>query len=170
MSLDVLKQNLGLGYRGNKFVASFAPKGASLDGNVISALCKVASLPSKTIGSVEVHSQGHKMTLAGEAQFEGTYSMTFWNTPNLNIRSVIIDWMDIIDSVQTGERSVTQNDDYMSFLEIKPLDTSSNEVIEVYTFKNAFPTELAEVALDTSSVDEITEQEVTFAYSHWVKS
>lgn len=162
MSLETLKSTLGLGARANKFRVSLPYGGTDMD-----VLAKASSLPDVTLGTIEVWHKGRKMLVAGEAQYSGTWDVTFYNTDTMDIRQIFIDEIDKIDSYATEIKSVTSNLDYMKDLEVSQLD-SQDQVTKTYRLYNAYPTVISSVEYGSDTADTITEFTVTFAYSHWL--
>jgi hypothetical protein len=165
MSLEMLKDTLGLGARANKYRISLNVA----DGQIEDVLCKATSLPDLTLGTVEVWNQGRKMFLAGETQFAGTWDVTFYNTSGLELRSVFIAKIETIDSYKTAQKSVSSNSEYMMDISVSQLDSLNNETAQ-YTLHNAFPTVISAVDLAADTADSVTEFTVTFAYSHWTQT
>jgi hypothetical protein len=162
MSLETLKSTLGLGARANKFRVQLPYGGSDMD-----VLAKASSLPDVTLGTIEVWHKGRKMLVAGEAQYSGTWDVTFYNTDTMDFRQVFIDEIDRIDSYATEVKSVTSNLDYMKDLHVSQLD-SYDQVTKTYTLYNAYPTVVSSIEYGSDTADTITEFTVTFSYSHWL--
>ena len=161
MSLETLKSTLGLGARANKFRVQLSYGGSDMD-----VLAKATSLPDVTLGTVEVWYKGRKMLVAGEAQYAGTWDVTFYNTAEMDLRQVFIKEIERIDSYVTEVKSVTSNLEYMKDLYVSQLD-SQNQPTKTYTLHNAYPTVVSSVEYGSDTADTITDFTVTFAYSHW---
>lgn len=162
MSLDLLKSTLGLGARANKYRVSL-PYNSMQEMDV---LAKATSLPDVTLGTIEVWHRGRKLLVAGEAQYAGTWDVTFYNTEDLNLRDIFVQEIERIDSYLTEQKSVGNNADYMKNLNVLQLDSKNNVTREFVLF-NAYPTVVSTVDLASDSADTISEFTVTFAYSHW---
>ena len=88
---DSLRQRLGLGARANKYLVEIVPpRGGEVavagqsnvdlsDPGKIVAFCKGTSVPSREMGIAEVWIQGRKIPIPGDAQFAGTWDLTFYN-------------------------------------------------------------------------------------------
>jgi hypothetical protein len=161
MSLETLKSTLGLGARANKFLVQLNYGDTDMD-----VLAKGTTLPDVTLGTVEVWFKGRKMTIAGEAQYSGTWDVIFYNTDDLKFRQIFIDEIAKIDSYDSEVKSVTSNLDYMKDLHVSQLD-SLNQPTQSFTLHNAYPTVVSSIDLSSETADTITEFTVTFAYSHW---
>ena len=170
--LEDLRTTLKMGSRGNKYKVFMPIKVGGASGEkVIDTLCKGGAIPAKSMGQIEVWTQGRKLIVAGDATFENTWSLTFWNTQDHKLRTEFDTWMSAIDDMDNHKRSVTDHNGYMSQgAKIQQLDTSTNDPTAEYTFYNLFPTSISAVEMADDQQDTITEFSVDFAYSHWVRT
>jgi len=169
--LQELKDNLKLGSRGNKYKVMLAAPQGPTDDFVINTLAKGGAIPAKTIGTIEVWSQGRKLVIAGDASYENTWSLTFYNTQDHALRSGFDKWMTFIDSVDTHSRAATSHSDYMAEgAQIQQLNTSDNSVMAVYNFYNLWPTNISSIDMADDQQDTVTEFTVEFAYSYWKRT
>jgi len=171
--LQELKTTLAMGARSNKYkviltlpsAVGTAPAEAELN-----ALCKGASIPAKSIGQIEVFSQGRKLVMAGDAEFENTWSLTFYNTQDHNLRSAFIAWMDFIDNFNDEIRGADSNANYMvEQAQVHQLNTTDNSTTASYMFYNLWPTNISAIDVADETNNEISETTVDFAFSHWTK-
>lgn len=173
MSLQKLKSTLGMGARANKYRITFGGAPVTLpSGDIIDTLCKGGSIPAKTIGTIEVFSQGRKLMLAGDASFENTWTLTFYNTQDLAIRKAFEDWMTFIDDFENHSRGASNdNNSYMSTgTRVAQLSTNDNSTVTAeYEFHNMFPTNVSAVDLADETNDAVSEFTCDFAYSHWIR-
>jgi len=170
-AINNLKTTLAMGARANKYRVQIAAPLGPTDDTIIDTLCKGGDIPGKTIGQIEVYNQGRKVVLAGDAEFESEWTLTFWNTQNHDTRGQFIDWMTFIDSVETHSRGAGTHDDYMSSgAMIHQLNTSDNSVTASYQFNDLWPNNIGSIAMADETQDEIEEYEVTFSFSYWTKT
>jgi len=163
--LNNLKNTLGVGSRANKYKIKI---NQFIDSASASILCKAASFPSKTMGQIEVMNLGRKIILAGDAQFEHTWDLTFWNTQDHNIRQQFDAWMTSIDDVENDVRALENPDDYMTTAEVDQISATDGTSSTIgYTFYNLFPVSISNVDFSSDSADTITEFTVTLAFSHF---
>jgi len=169
--LQELKTTLSMGARTNKYkIMLAAPIGPTND-FLIDTVGKGGAIPSKSIGTIDIHTQGRKLVVAGDATFENTWSLTFWNTEDLALRKAFDTWMLFIDNMDTHSRGASGHTDYMTDgAQIWQLSTIDNSVKAKYNFYNLWPTNISAIDMADDSNDTISEFSVDFAYSHWVRT
>lgn len=160
-AISDLKTKLGAGLRLSKYQVSINTPN-NLDN--IDTLCKATSFPQKTIGQVEVWSQGRKAMLQGETEYDHTWDVTFYETANHTLREEFIAWMQMIDN--TKENSHT--DGYMDTAKISQLDGQGNITAE-YEFANLWPQVVSTIEMGDDTVNTIGEFTVTFSFDYWEK-
>jgi len=170
--LNELKNTLGMGARVNKYKVMLAAPVGPNDDVKIDVLCKGSSIPAKTIGQIEVWNQGRKVIIAGDAQFENAWSLTFWDDQTLSLRKSFDDWLLFIDNFDEHSRGLS--DDHNSYMtsaaKVQQLSTIDNSVTAEYTFYNMWPTGISSIDLADESIDTLAEFTVDFAFSHFVRT
>ena len=164
MVLNELKAQLGLGARTNKYkVAIHSPIGGL---EKVDLFCKTANMPGRSFADISVWVQGRLVTIAGDAQYEGTWSATFMDTEFHSLRKEFLAWMDYIDNVKKHRRITTGAPDYMGVVIIQQLSSVNNKATVQQNLMNAYPKSISEITYsdDNSSIAEFT---VEFNYSHW---
>jgi len=169
-TLALLKKELGMGARGNKYriqlAAPLGPKGDEM----IDTLCKAGSIPAKTIGVIPVWSQGRQLQIAGDAAYEMAWNLTFWNTQDHALRDMFDQWLLAIDDMESHVRTVADHASYMADkAQVHQLNTIDNNITATYEFRNLWPTGISSIDLADDAQDAITEFSVDFSFSHWVK-
>lgn len=167
--LQDLKNAIGPGARANKYRVLFeipdaVPKTAS--SSTFDILCVSASMPSRTIGTIEVHNQGRSLVLPGDSQYSKSWSLTFYSTEEHNIRRAMLEWMRSIDHFQDNMHSGVPAA-IMTDMKIEQLDSAGNPTVRA-TLHNCFPTEVGELSYGDDQSDSILQVSVTFAFSDWV--
>lgn len=170
--INELKKTLGLGARGNKYKVEMTSPTGSVDGRKLTTLCKGGSIPEITMGAIDVHCGGGRLfKVAGDVSYAGSWTLTFLNTQDHQLRKEFEEWVAFMDNFESNSRKVTDggsHDDYMTqTAKIHQLDTSDNSTMAEYQFYNMFPINIGEVELSSESTDTITEFTVEFAYSHY---
>lgn len=167
-TLSTLKSRLGLGARTNKYKVLINPiAGGSAE--MLNTLVKSASIPSRSFTDVQVIIQGKPITIAGEAQYEGSWSVTFYDTQDHDIRSAIIAWMDYIDDFNSVTRGASNASSYLTTAAVQQLDTSNNNVTAEYTLYNVYPKSISDTQLSDDSTG-LVEFSVDFSFSSWRKT
>jgi hypothetical protein len=168
--LQELKTALAMGARGNKYRVMLAAPVGPNDDQLIDTVCKGGSIPAKTIGQIEIWTQGRKLVVAGDATFENAWNLTFWNTQDMALRYAFDKWLTFIDDMETHSRGATDHISYMTeTANISQLNTTSNEITATYEFRNLWPTGISAIDMADDQQDTITEFSVDLAYSHWVR-
>lgn len=164
-----LKSALGSGARSSKYRVNFSvPASVKTTSNLqnVDILCKATSFPSMTIGQIEVFNQGRKLIIPGDTSYTTTWTVTFYNTEDHNLRRDLIEWMRSADDFQNNSHSGNP-DSIMGELGITQLDSKGNPTT-TYTFHNVFVQEVAEISVGDDQVDAIQEFDVTFSFTDWV--
>ena len=127
-------------------------------------LCKATSMPTQTIGSVDVPFRGRILKVAGDRTFE-PWSVTVINDEKFNIRAVFEKWGDLINGLHDGVGYVNPNS-YMGSGTITQLSrTVGNEeekILQQYKCQDIWPSEIGSIDLSYESSDAIEEFTVTF--------
>ena len=170
-TLQKLKTTLAMGARGNKYKIMLAAPVGPTDDELIDTVCKGGAIPAKTIGQIEVWTQGRKLVVAGDATYENAWNLMFWNTQDLALRNSFDKWLLFIDDMEAHSRGANDHTSYMTeSAKIEQLNTSDNTVTATYEFRNMWPTGISAIDMADDQIDTITEFSVDFAYSHWVRT
>ncbi len=182
---DFKSQLRGGGARPNLFkvdLGDFGGQGASDLGWVPNAqdefqfLCKATSMPTQTIGSVDVPFRGRILKVAGDRTFE-PWSVTVINDESFNIRKSFEKWSQAINNLATGVGEVDPGA-YMGRGQIRQLsrsatvagatggtatfDSGDQKVVHEYQVEDIWPSEIGSIDLSYESSDAIEEFTVTF--------
>ena len=170
-NIDDFKANLaGGGARPNQFRVTITPPSGIATGlNVRNAsfLCKSSNLPGQTLGEIPVPFRGRNIYIAGDREFE-TWTTTFLNDTNFNIRNAIELWMNGINDL-ANNTGVINSADYQSDLTIEQLDRDDT-TLKTYIFRNAYPLTLGQIDVAYETTNAIEEFEVTWRYQHFEAS
>lgn len=94
----------------------------------------------------------------------GNVVVTFTDDDFNSIQSYYNDWM--LNKIYTSD-GFKYKEDYARVLVIEKRDRSDNTTM-TYELQNAFPIELADVALTTSASNTLSTLSVTFTYDYWI--
>jgi hypothetical protein len=128
-------------------------------------LCKAASFPDKSIGTMDVWIQGRKLPLPGDTTFPESWDIEFYNTADHKIRQMFIAWMDKIDNYETNSHTCNPSM-FMVDAEVMQLDCDGN-VIAGYQFHNMFPSDIGNIDLNGETPNSIQSFKVALKFSHW---
>lgn len=165
-SIDAFKAKLtGGGARANLFQVTLNfPGFAGGNSELASFMIKAASLPSSTVGKIDVPFRGRVLKIAGDRTFDA-WSVTVINDVNMPIRNALERWSNgIANHVANTGRSNPR--DYMVDLAVAQLD-KSGKVSKSYIFRGAFPTTISPIELSNDSTDQIEEFTCDFEYQYW---
>ena len=127
-------------------------------------LCKATSMPTQTIGSVDVPFRGRILKVAGDRTFE-PWSVTIINDEAFNIRSVFEKWGDKINGLHDGV-GLVEPQSYMGNGTVAQLSRSQGgetaKTLQSYMVQDIWPSEIGSIDLSYESSDAIEEFTVTF--------
>lgn len=165
---DFKAQLIGGGARANQFrvelsFPSFVTAGALVGLNT-QFLCKAAQLPASTIDNIPVMYRGRAVNIAGERTF-APWTVSVYNDTTFSIRNALEVWSNGV--LQMGSTNGRVNPrDYQVDLLVHQLDRNG-ATVKTYKFIDAYPTEIAPIALDYETTNQIETFDVTFTYNYW---
>lgn len=130
-------------------------------------MVKASSLPSSTLGMIEVPYFGRKVKIAGDRTFE-EWSVTIINDEDFLVRNAMEQWMNAINSHEGNIREfgAASPNLYKSQAQITQFSKTGVPVRE-YSFNGLFPTSISAIETNWETVDQIEEFTVTFQYDYW---
>ena len=161
--INNLRANLLDGLRTTKYEVQIT--NASGAGTVTDAtlMAKATSFPAKSIGQVEVWSQGRKVMLQGDTEFEHTWDVTFYEDEAHTLRSGFLAWQKEIDDAD-GNTHVNNSS---SSAKVLQLSSNGNESTKSYNFINIWPQSVSSIEMSDESVNTVGEFTVTFSFDSW---
>ena len=166
--IQQLKTQLGMGARANKYRIILAGlKG--VDDIMVDTFAKSTAIPGRSFSDIEVRNQGRLTTVMGNAQFDGTWSVTFMDTEDHTLRKAFLSWMEYMDSVISHTKGPFTHIEYMTTSILEQLSTIDNSVKATYTFENVYPKSISDSSVSDDSQD-LIEFTVEFNYSSWAVS
>ncbi len=135
-------------------------------------LCKAASLPASTIGTIEIPFRGRQLKVAGDRTFE-EWSLTIINDTDFSIRNAFEEWANLINAHvanvgPSGLNSYIQQAQVEQFTREGPsLNPTS---LKTYLFEGCWPSAVSAVDLSYESTDAIEEFTVTLQYQYWTSN
>ena len=136
-------------------------------------LCKATSMPTQTVGSVDVPFRGRILKVAGDRTFE-PWSITVINDTDFMIRNAFERWSNLMNKHEDNS-GLTDPTSYQQDLYVRQLGrsglTGSNPssdsqlpVLKQYRFYGAFPTTVSPIDLSYENTDAIEEFTVELQY------
>jgi hypothetical protein len=172
-NIDDFKASLiGGGARANQFRVTITPPSGiaiGLDARRTSFLVKAATLPTRTIGEIELKFRGRTIYMAGDQTPVEAWETTFINDTDFGIKNAIELWSNGINdfALNTG---VVSPSDYQTDLTVEQLDRDET-VLKTYILRNCWPTtsgSAIELSMETES--QIEEFSVSWRYQHFEAS
>ena len=162
---------IGGGARANQYrVTITAPTGIGigLDVRRTSFLVQGSALPAMSLPNIAVPFRGRSIYIAGDREFGDPWTTTFINDTDFMIRNAMERWSNGINDLAAGTGVVAPSD-YQTDLTVEHLDRDDT-VLKSYIFRNAWPTNVAEIALTNEAAGELESFEVTWRYQHFEAS
>ena len=172
-NIDDFKASLiGGGARANQFRVTITPPSGiaiGLDARRTSFLVKAATLPTRTIGEIELKFRGRTIYMAGDQTPVEAWETTFINDTDFGIKNAIELWSNGINdfALNTG---VVSPSDYQTDLTVEQLDRDET-VLKTYILRNCWPTtsgSAIELSMETESA--VEEFSVSWRYQHFEAS
>jgi|TARA_R110000822_G_scaffold63911_3_gene157033 hypothetical protein len=164
---DFKSRMIGGGARANQFRATLtfptyvSGAVAGVAGRDSEFLCRGAALPGSTIGNTPVNYRGRVVNFGGERTFT-PWTVTIYNDTSFAIRDALEIWQNGINNVVTN-RGRQFPAEYLVDLRVDHLDRN-DDVLKSYIIRDAYPTNIGEIALDFGSNDAIAEFTCEFTY------
>ena len=178
-----LRERLDYGARANKYLVNITLPGGSgsgeisqagsnridfKNGNMIYALCKGASIPERSVGVCDVWIQGRKIPIAGDAEYNNTWTLTFYNDQNHDLRKQFEIWIENIDSYNEHKRGFTAQKYYADKFVVSQLDAKDQtKPCASWDFFHVFPTSISAVEFGADTNNQVSEFTCTFTYSKY---
>ena len=160
---DFRNKLTGGGARANQFkVQIWAP--FITDTEALSFLCRSASLPAMTIGEVPVFYRGRQIYVAGDRTY-ADWTVTVYNDGGWVARSNLENWNNALQDIGNSTVGAQDPSQYYGSISVPQLDRSHN-VIRHALLQDAWPTNVAEIALAYDAVDVVEEFDVTFRFNY----
>ena len=131
--------------------------------------CKVATIPASTLAAFDVPYFGRAVKVVGNRTFDNL-SMTIINDEAMEIRTAVENWMGAMNTHVSNKQTMATAGSATSGanFSIQHFAKSGEVLVTPWTFINAFPVSLGEIALDWGSNDTIEEYTVEWAYDYWI--
>jgi hypothetical protein len=131
-------------------------------------LCKIASIPTSTLGVIEIPYYGRMVKVPGNRTFDNL-SVTVINDEDFAIRNGVEKWMAEINNHLENKSAAGGAGSVALFggITITHSTRDGNDASTPWKFYSAFPVALGEIGLDWGSNDTIEEYTIDFAYDYW---
>lgn len=145
-------------------------------------VCKASSIPTSTVGQIEVPYFGRKIKMAGNRTFEN-WQVTVMNDEDFLVRNAFELWSSYINSHENNLRDAsvitetglaayrtTATVHHYAKTGVFAGGTTDGEAAiptRSYKFNNIFPINVGNIELNWETTDAIEEFTVEFAYDYW---
>ena len=123
---------------------------------------KGSQLPSSELGVMEVPYRGRKLKVPSQRSF-AEWTVTIMETKNMEVRTMLEEWMEKLDGAETGTRDPT-NLAKIKVSMLDPKNLSANTI--TFVLWGAFPSAIGSVELSYDEQTAPLEYQVTFQYSY----
>ena len=161
------------GARPNLFdvqVTGAPDQGADAKSTEFTMLCKIASIPTSSVGVIEVPYFGRMVKIPGNRTFDNL-SVTVINDEDFKIRNAIEKWMDALNSHETNKSQIggaASASNLSGQIQVKHYKRDGvTTPSQIWTFNTCYPVGLGEIGLDWGSNDTIEEFTIDWAYDYW---
>lgn len=124
-----------------------------------------SSLPGSTMGVTRIPFRGREFKFSGDRTFD-PWTMTVLADTDFVLRNAFEAWMNGMNDAETSQGRL-QASDYWSKAYIHALDRKDN-ILYAYELRNIFPSNVAELPLDMSSVDTVGQYSVTLEMGYFI--
>ena len=153
----------GGGARANQFRVDITSDFIT-DTESLSFLCRSASLPAMTIGEVPVFYRGRQIYVAGDRTF-ADWTVSVYNDGSWVARSNLENWNNALQEIGNSTVGAQDPSQYYGTINVTQLDRSDNP-LRTAQLIDAWPTNVAEIALAYDTVDAVEEFDVTFRFNY----
>ena len=138
------------------------------DPGKIVAFCKGTSIPSREMGIAEVWIQGRKIPIPGDAQFAGTWDLTFYNDQAHDLRKQFEIWIENLDSYAQHQRGFDATQYFADQFRVHQLDPKDQTTeLASWEFYHCFPSALSAVDFGAETNDTVSEFTATITFGHY---
>jgi hypothetical protein len=139
--------------------------GAGGPGRQLSFLCKSASMPESTLGTIRVPFRGRELKLPGDRTYS-SWQISIINDTSFQLRDAFMKWSNSMNDpvANVGIPGLNTAQDW----EVQQLDRQGGNVIKTYKLIGAWPQSVGAISLDYNSTDQIEEYQVTLEYQYFI--
>lgn len=173
-SISTFREQLGAGSRPNLFLVKLTPN-EDFAFTGFEYVCRAASLPSSTVGLIEIAlNGGRRLKMGGDRQFT-EWTTTVLNDEKFSIRKQLEAWQSSIVNTNynkgsVGNRTVGDGTLITGRAEIYQLDANGDSIggSGEYRLENCWPSDISTIDLSYDSTDTVEEFTVTWSYDYYI--
>lgn len=162
-SINDIKSQLTLGgARQNLFQVQITNPVTGVADFKVPFMVEASSLPSSTLGTIEVPYFGRRLKLAGDRVFR-SWSVNVINDEDFLIRNAMEEWSNNINRLEGNYRTKLK---YKSEAIVTQFSKDKKRIRE-YRFHGIWPANIGEIALSWSADNQYETFPVEFEYDYW---
>ena len=157
------------GARPSLFEVTFSVPTADVTGSVtdMATHCNVSAIPALTVTPIERQYFGRTVKIPGDMVF-GDLSTTIINSQNYSLRKVLEKWMDTMNSTG-GNLGYSDSTSGFGTVTLKQYSKTGSVLLK-WTFVDAWPQTISEIALSYDTASDIEQFDVTWAYNYYTQA
>jgi hypothetical protein len=181
-SVTKFREAIGAGSRPNLFKVQVTPPTgfAAADFASFEYLCRSGSLPSATLGTIEIPMNGgRRLKMGGDRTFT-EWTSTVLNDENFKIRSLMEKWQnDIVKTnfeitstlgnraANVGATTATAAGLYGTVMIYQLKEDGSSSIAGGYRLVNCWPSDISQIDLSYDTTDAVEDFTVTWTYDYY---
>ena len=180
-SVTKFRESLGAGSRPNLFKVQVTPPAsfAAADFASFEYLCRSGSLPSATLGTIEIPMNGgRRLKMGGDRTF-AEWTSTVLNDENFKLRSLMESWQNNIvktnyertdlgnRAANIGATTTTPAGLYGTVMIYQLKEDGSSSVAGGYRLVNCWPSDISQIDLSYDTTDAVEDFTVTWTYDYY---
>ena len=126
--------------------------------------CNVSAIPPLTVTPIERQYFGRTVKIPGDMVF-GDLNTTIINSENFSIRNDVDDWMNAMNT-HVANIGFSDNDSWTGTIKLTQYSKDGDSLM-TWTFVDAWPQTVAEIALSYDTASDIEQYDVTWAYNYY---
>lgn len=160
---DIRSQLVGGGARPSQFQVIITNPFAPIADIKTPFMVKAASLPSYTMGKIDVPYFGRKIPIPGDRTWED-WTTTVINDEDFIVRDAVEKWSNAMNAFRRNIATAGSNPNSYKSTAIVTQYGKSGDELRVYQINGIFPIMISAIELNWQTTDEIEEFQVTWAY------
>lgn len=138
--------------------------GSNGDSSQASILARTTNTPASNVGVIDLAWGGRVLPLPGDRQYD-EFTVTFIGVNDFNVYNAFERWSEAINGSETNV-GLTALDDFMRDVTMTLLD-ANDSVTQTYILKDAWPSHIGQLSMDSGALDTYSEFDVTFRYVNY---
>ena len=143
------------------------PSAVAQTASEFATTCSVSAIPPLTVTPIERQYFGRTVKIPGDMVF-GDLSTTIINTENYSVRTAVENWTNKINNT-AGNTGFSDSTSAFGSVTLTQYDKTGSSLL-TWTFVDAWPQTISEVALSYDTASEIETFDITWAYNYYTQA